>query len=104
MLDEFKNDTRLVNVKTDDYDVYIGRPSIWGNPFTHIKNRTTRAKFTVNSRNEAIAKYREYILNNPELLSKLPELEGKRLACWCGDKKCHGEILIELINRRKHEI
>jgi hypothetical protein len=50
MLDEFKGDTRVVHCQREPYDVYIGRPSDWGNPFTHIKDRSTRAEFIVRNR------------------------------------------------------
>ena len=29
--------TKVVHCKKELYDVYIGRPSKWGNPFSHIK-------------------------------------------------------------------
>jgi hypothetical protein len=58
----------------------------------------------VKTRKESIEKYREYILNNPELLAKLPELKGKVLGCWCKEDNknvpCHGDVLIELLNQR----
>jgi hypothetical protein len=88
--------TRIVHCKKDKYDVYIGRPSKWGNPFSHKDG--TLAEFKVNSRKEAIEKYKEYILNNPYLLSDLIELKDKTLGCWCKPLSCHGDILIELIN------
>lgn len=66
------------------YDVYIGRGSIWGNPFVIGKDGT---------REEVIEKYEEYLVNSPELLSKLPELRGKTLACFCKPQKCHGDII-----------
>ena len=105
---------KLVNIKTDDFDVYIGRgncpktgrPSIWGNPFTH-HSKTTLAEVIVESREEALEKYREYILNKPELLDRLDELKGKRLGCWCLEEHpfpipyvCHGQILIELLTKK----
>lgn len=76
------------------YDIYIGRGSIFGNPFTHLDN--TKAQFKVASREEAIEKYREWIMNQPELLSKLPMLKGKVLCCYCKPKSCHGDVLAEL--------
>lgn len=76
----------------------IGRPSIWGNPYSHKEG--TLAIYKTNSREESINKYREYLLNNEELMNKLPELEGKVLGCWCKPKPCHGDIIIELLNRR----
>ena len=89
---------RVVNLEYDTCEVYIGRPSIWGNPYSHEEN--TLAIYKTRSRKESIEKYRDYVLNNPELLSKLPELEGKVLGCWCKPLSCHGDILIELLNRR----
>lgn len=79
-------------------DIYIGRrcnrggwnlsQSKWANPFT-IKN--------CGSIEIAIEKYRNYILQNKKLLESLPELKGKILGCWCKPNKCHGDVLIELI-------
>ena len=91
--------TRVVHCKKEPYDVYIGRPSKWGNPFTHIKDRKTKAEFVVETRKESIDRYREWILNQPELLKSLPELKCKVLGCWCKPKSCHGDILVELIEK-----
>lgn len=91
--------TKVVHFKKEPYDVYIGRGSKWGNPFTHIKNRPTLAQFYVESREEAIEKYREWILTQPQLLADLHELKGKTLGCWCKPKSCHGDVLVELIEQ-----
>lgn len=93
--------TTVVNKNKQKYDIYIGRGSKWGNPFTHIKNKTTKAEFIVNSRKEAIERYKEWILTKPELLSCLHELDGKVLGCYCKPKSCHGDVLVELIKERK---
>lgn len=95
--------TRVVHCKKEPYDIYIGRPSKWGNPFTHIKDKHTKAEFIVDTREEAIERYREWILNQPELLSSLNELDGKTLGCWCKPKDCHGDVLIELLTKQKNE-
>lgn len=89
---------RVVHLNKEPYDVLIDRTTIWGNPYSHKDN--TLAKYKVSSRKESIEKYREYILNNDELLSKLPELQGKVLGCWCKPKDCHGDVLVELCNRK----
>ncbi|CAO77777.1 conserved hypothetical protein [Pseudomonas virus Yua] len=49
------------------------------------------------SRAEAIARYRAWIVTQPELLAALPALRGKRLGCVCKPKACHGDVLVELI-------
>ena len=95
--------TRVVNLNKEPYDIYIGRgkDSKWGNPYIHIKDKTTLAEFIVDTREEAIAKYREYILSKPELLNSLHELEGKILGCFCKPQSCHGDILLELLSQKK---
>lgn len=88
--------TKVVNKYHNvPYDVYIGRGSKWGNPFSHLPN--TKAQYQVKTRKEAIEKYREWIMTQPHLLSSLHELKGKTLGCFCKPKPCHGDILVELI-------
>jgi hypothetical protein len=88
--------TTLANIKRDEeYDVFIGRPSKWGNPFSHLPS--TLAQYKVSCREEAVDKYREWILTQPRLLADLEELRGKRLGCFCAPKLCHGHVLIELL-------
>ena len=88
---------KVVHCKKEKYDVYIGRPSKWGNPYTHKAGTT--AEFVKPTRDEAIEAYRDYILKGKgiHLLDDLSELEGKTLGCWCKPKSCHGDILIEII-------
>ena len=69
--------------------IYIGRPSKWGNPFRIGRDGT---------RDEVIAKYREWIAQQPKLLAALPELRGRSLVCWCKPNACHGDVLVELAN------
>jgi len=79
--------TKVVNIKST-YDVYIGRPSKWGNPFS-IGNDGTRK--------EVIEKYERYIRSNRELMQDIPELRNKRLGCFCKPLACHGDILVKLL-------
>jgi hypothetical protein len=47
--------TTVVNLKTDDFDVYIGRGSKWGNPFSHLDRLFPNHKLTwVPTRAEAV--------------------------------------------------
>jgi len=80
-------------------NAYIGRGSIWGNPYSHLVGSS--AEFQVHSRDEAIEKYREYILENPTLLSQIGDLRGMVLGCWCSPLRCHGEVLLELLDECK---
>lgn len=86
---------KVVHCKKEKYDVYIGRPSKWGNPYSH--QRGTLAEFLVDSRQEAIAKYEQYVRATPELLAALPELNHKILGCWCKPLPCHGDVLVSLV-------
>ena len=95
--------SRVINL-TDKprpaFDVYIGRRqwcgkevfemSPWANPFS-VKRY---------GREEAIKRYEHKLRSKPELLVRLPELEGKILACWCKPKACHGDVLLRLIEER----
>lgn len=86
----------VVHCKRENHDVYIGRPSKWGNPFSHLPN--TLAKFRVASREEAIRRYEMWLKAQPHLVAALPELRGKVLGCWCAPLACHGDVLIRLAN------
>ena len=102
LFDDDEPITRVVSIRKkkdgthEHCDVRIDRGTIWGNPYSHLPN--SAAKWRVATREEAIAKYREYILTRPDLLAKLGELKGKILGCWCKPKACHGDVLVELIN------
>jgi len=78
----------VVHCKKENYDIYVGRPSKWGNPFEIGKDGT---------REEVIDKYKKWILNQPDLLKSLWELEGKTLGCWCKPEICHADILADLV-------
>lgn len=80
--------TTVVNRKhTQVYDVYIGRPSKWGNPYKISPGM---------SRGQVIVAYHRYLLAHPELLADLHELKGKILGCWCAPLPCHGDVLAKL--------
>lgn len=71
-------------------DVYIGRPSKWGNPF---------ALTTAQPRELAIVKYKQYLDANPHLKAQAKkELKGKNLVCFCAPQRCHGDILLKIAN------
>ena len=96
------NKGKVVHCKKEKYDEYIGRPSKWGNPFTHKQDGKTLAKYVVSTREEAVEAYRTWITEGEgkHLLSHLSELEGKVLGCWCAPLACHGEVLLDLIDKQ----
>jgi len=92
---------KIVHCKKEHFDIYIGRPSKWGNPFSHKED--TIAKYKVNTREVSIEAFRKWITEGEGmyLLNDLHELDGKILGCWCKPKSCHGDVLIELIEKQK---
>lgn len=87
--------TTVVHCKREPYDVYIGRPSKWGNPFSHLEE--SAARYRVVTRDDAVQAYYEWIVGERlDLLDQLDELRDKILGCWCHPQACHGDILAKL--------
>ena len=75
-----------VDWKKDPQYVYIGRPSIWGNPYKIGRD---------GSRADVIEKFRSWVRANTKagLRAKAKhELRGKLLVCYCAPAPCHGDI------------
>jgi len=89
--------------------VYVGRPSVWGNPFRIGKPNNSDNKLSpdyVHDRDGALKEFRRYAehrySNNPEWVDPLID---KDLVCWCPlTKPCHADFLLELARRRKVEL
>lgn len=88
----------ILNKKTDEIPedaVYVGRPTKWGNPFTHIP-KGTQAKYVVKTRGLAVQAYRDWIMKPEQKhlrdAARL-ELRDKHLVCWCAPLACHAEVL-----------
>lgn len=105
---------RFSNLKewmNDPNNFYIGRAgvvfingtrfpseqSIFANPFKINKKGVGDG-----TRDEVIAKYKNWInqqiQHNPKIKSELLALKSKTLGCWCKPEKCHGDVLLELID------
>ena len=91
--------TKIVHIKTKKYDVYIGRGSIFGNPFRIGIDGDRKA---------VIEKYKKYFYNRIEIdemfKNAVLKLKNKVLACYCrpddGFKRrlmCHGQIIAAFI-------
>lgn len=89
-----------VNMSDPDI-VYTGRGNIWGNPFV-MKDKSDA------ERDRVIEAYKKYLwvaicegaVTKEDLLS----LDGKRLACYCAPKACHGDVLVAAIEWVKGEL
>ena len=76
---------KVVHFKKESCTHYIGRPSIFGNPYP-IKG---------NNRDLVLEQYEQYArMNLMEYIKDLPE--DAILGCWCSPKSCHGDIIIKL--------
>ena len=89
-----------------DCDVYIGGAvqrggwelavSPWNNPFN---------KWNSGSSEAACRQYEIYLRRDrPDLMARIPELDGKILGCWCKPKICHGDVLMKLLEESKDVI
>lgn len=76
------------------FDIYIGRGTKWGNPFSNKAGKGVMA--IASSREEAIEMYRMWIQTQQHLMDSLSELDGKTLGCSCDPAPCHGHVLREL--------
>lgn len=82
------SEPRVVHCKRDPYDVYIGRPGPWGNPWRVGRD---------GSREQVIERYRQMMLSDPSAVARIrTELAGKTLGCWCAPQPCHGDVLLEI--------
>ena len=85
--------TKVVNKYREKYDQYIGRGSIWGNPFI-LEDGVTR--------DEVIDNFTGYfytrLLEDEEFLKQTLALKGKTLGCFCKPKKCHGDVIANFLN------
>lgn len=85
--------TTVVNVRTDPCDVYIGRPSPFGNPFIIGRD---------GDRTAVIAKFTTWfereLRNNSWFRDQVLNLRGKRLGCYCAPAACHGDVIAQYLN------
>ena len=94
---------KVVHCKKENFDVYIGRGSRWGNPYSHKEG--TAAAWVVETREDAIRLYEEWLRAQPELLAATKtELKNKTLGCWCSPLACHGDVLLRIANEEEEHV
>lgn len=94
MIDEVPQPTTtVVNIRNSTCDQYIGRGSTFGNPY-HIGED--------GDREQVIEKFRAYFykrLTDASFRDKVLALKGKRLGCWCVPLNCHGNVIVEYLEK-----
>ena len=89
---------RVYNKRKADYPeeaVYVGRPSVWGNPYTHLPN--VKGAILVATREDAIEQHRLWLRLYPDFVRHIREqLQGKDLLCWCAPFSCHADTLLRV--------
>lgn len=114
---------RKLESHSGDNNYRIFRPYLLGNPYTHLKNKETKAMYIVDSRDEAIAKYDGYFdlmyrTNKQfrelvdEMYEKFKNGEDLYLECYCkkylsndvtphsDEISCHGDIIKKKLEQR----
>jgi hypothetical protein len=104
--------SRAKGSKMPEGAVYVGRPTIFGNPFPvdvyghegaidrfrrlmcgEMSMLEMSQSSTCHRADVSLVTVRRWILDD------LSKLRGKDLACWChSDQKCHADTLLELAN------
>lgn len=102
--------TRVVNLRDEPYDVYVGRGrggrvptrpgerGYYGNPIP------LRAE---SERGEVLDRYRRYFLTrvtkDPVFRAEVLKLKGLRISCFCKPAPCHGDVIAEWLDSRETE-
>lgn len=76
--------------------IYVGRPSVWGNPYA-IGSRLLNGETLTASK--SLELYRQHVRDVFDLRTIRARLGGRNLACWCAlAQPCHADVLLELAN------
>lgn len=90
--------TKVVNIRLEDYDVYIGcaghgQNGYFGNPIRLQPGA---------SRGSTLEQYRKYFYKrleqDPIFKERIHALKGKILGCFCKPRPCHGDIIKEYLD------
>lgn len=96
--------TKIVNIKKEKYDVYIGRSNdptkgYFGNPFS-------LSYFNYN-RKQCLTWYAHYFLGrmliDEYFRKKVEDLKDKTLGCFCKPLLCHGDIIATYLDTNNYK-
>lgn len=108
---EYTQDKTLSYVKTPyiHKEFYVGRPSVFGNPYSHLQN--SLAQYRVKTVQDAIFKYEEIYL--PTIENELQVLKNDIstyamqdaltsvnicLSCFCVPRPCHAFCILKALD------
>jgi len=87
---------KVVNLRKAKHTIYIGRGSIFGNPFVMGRD---------GGRKQVIEKYEKYLVNNKKVLDAIYNLSKDAiLGCFCSPLDCHGSIIIKIWKELHNEL
>jgi hypothetical protein len=78
--------------------IYVGRPTVWGNPYVVGSKLMNGETLTAE---KAVALYEQHLADNFSEGDIRYCLHDKDLACWCAlDEPCHADVLLRIANSR----
>ena len=73
---------------------YPKQASIWCNPFKVTE------QVPLDKSLRLYKKHLREMLEDEDTLEEFLSLEGKTLGCWCKPERCHGDVIVDELNRR----
>ena len=78
--------------------IYVGRPTVWGNPYVVGSKLMNGETLTAE---KAVELYEQHVAVNFSERDIRHCLHDKDLACWCAlDEPCHADVLLRIANSR----
>ena len=91
LIKKFERKTTVINIRNgDEYDILIGAPSIYANPFHISKSLSREACIKLFKKDFDIK-----IKKNKQFRQAVMDLKGQRLGCYCKPLKCHGDVYVK---------
>ena len=102
MATKAKKPRRIVRRRTKDWKlpntIYVGRPTVWGNPFVVGSELIGGGRLTPE---KAVALYRQYARDNFNLRDLRACLRGRISLAGVHFRPCHADVLLELANGQR---
>jgi hypothetical protein len=104
--------TRVVNLRRETYEVYIGRDGrghdgYFGNPYV-VGQRCSRCQQTHDTGASTLPCFAAYFHGrlgyDAEFRVRVLALDGKTLGCFCSPNLCHGNVIAAFLNRPRRVI